>query len=82
MTCLICGTNVGTNITSKWDRQRNCCAGVVWGVRHPSSRFQFEPDQLREVPFGNPAPGIVPRRRAFDVDGAVPGLLPNWRDFC
>ena len=44
--------------------------------------FPVEPDQLREVPFGNPAPGIVPRRRAFEVDGAVPGLLPNWRNSC
>ena len=29
--------------------------------------FPVEPDQLREVPFGDPAPGIVPRRRAFEV---------------
>jgi hypothetical protein len=29
--------------------------------------FPVEPDQLREVPFGDPAPGIVQRRRAFKV---------------
>jgi hypothetical protein len=38
----------------------------------------------RAASFGDPAPGIVQRRRAFEVceDGAVPGLLPNWLDSC
>jgi hypothetical protein len=31
--------------------------------------FPVEPDQLREVPFGELAPGIVQRRRTFEVRG-------------
>ena len=55
-------------------------AGIGTGRAASCLTFPVEPDQLREVPFGNEAPGIVPRRRAVEVDGAVPGLLPNWRD--
>jgi hypothetical protein len=29
--------------------------------------FPVEPDQLGEVPLGHPAPGIVQRRRTFEV---------------
>ena len=48
----------------------NGIAALPWMGRAASRlTVPVELDQLREVPFGDPAPGIVPRRRTIEVRG-------------
>jgi hypothetical protein len=59
--------------TSRWDRERNCCSGVGYGVWHLTRGSQVDAIELREVPI---------RDAALRRGAALSRLLPNWRASC